>query len=465
MKSIRFWCSEFLRRMKVLACGQTQMYCLAVVICMVIGFTMQILFSQQRILPVYQDVVRFSTWSAEEQEVPSDMKTCQPKEHIMFLKTHKTASSTILNILHRYGDHHNLTFALPIRYQFGYPYLFHSRRVKGFSPDRKQNYHILCHHMRFNLLEVNKVMPKDSFFFSIIRDPVTMAESSFTYYKNASPAFKKVPSFEVFVDNPLMYYNPNKMNNHYARNMLSFDFGFDHNAQFNTTYAKRIVSNVERTFQLILFSEYFDESLVLLKEALCWELDDMVAFKLNFRSKDSVHTLSPQTVEKLKEWNALDWYLYMHFNRTFWQKVEQFGWERMREEVLQLQKKQQELMKECLQGDKPVEANNIQDDSIRPFQYGQAKILGWVLKPDLDPLVKERCKRIITPELQYKDMLNVKQFPLSKHSVNPGSGTKLLLNQTVLLAGKEQGKHDSEMQTRLSQVNQDSNDQPNKAMR
>lgn len=30
--------------------------------------------------------------------------------------------------------------------------------------------------------------------------------------------------------------------------------------------------------------EYFDESLVLLKRELCWDLDDVVYFKLNQRS-------------------------------------------------------------------------------------------------------------------------------------------------------------------------------------
>ena len=37
---------------------------------------------------------------------------------------------------------------------------------------------------------------------------------------------------------------------------------------------------------MVLIMEYFDESLVLLKRELCWELDDVVYFKLNQRSKE-----------------------------------------------------------------------------------------------------------------------------------------------------------------------------------
>lgn len=98
--------------------------------------------SQSSILPVLSSLP------------PSLPRTCQPKRHIVFLKTHKTAGSTILNLLHRYGDKHGLFFALPIKYQFNYPNLFHSRRVKGINSPNRPQYDVLCHHMRFNLPEV-----------------------------------------------------------------------------------------------------------------------------------------------------------------------------------------------------------------------------------------------------------------------------------------------------------------------
>ncbi|XP_050700188.1 galactosylceramide sulfotransferase-like [Eriocheir sinensis] len=39
--------------------------------------------------------------------------SCTPSNHLFFLKTHKCASSTVQNILFRYGYSRNLTFALP----------------------------------------------------------------------------------------------------------------------------------------------------------------------------------------------------------------------------------------------------------------------------------------------------------------------------------------------------------------
>ncbi|XP_068130162.1 galactose-3-O-sulfotransferase 4 isoform X2 [Hyperolius riggenbachi] len=342
-------------------------------------------------------------------EPPSFHRTCQPKRHIVFLKTHKTAGSTILNLLHRYGDTHALIFALPFKYQFNYPNLFHSRRVKGFnSPDRPP-YDILCHHMRFNRPEVRKVMPEDSFYFTILRDPATMAESSFSYYRSVSSAFKKAPSFKAFIAHPSYYYREGERSNHYARNLLWFDLGFNPNAPFTEVLAKAGMRAVESTFNLVLLVEHFDESMILLKEELCWELDDVVTFKLNIRG--SSRQLEKEEVERLRAWNALDWYLYSYFNRTFWEKVEGFGRERMDNEVRQLRERRQQLAELCLEGTEPVGAEDIKEEAIKPFQFGQAKILGWAVRKDLQPNIRSRCVRMVTPELQYKDLLDARQFP------------------------------------------------------
>lgn len=83
--------------------------------------------------------------------------TCQPKSHIFFLKTHKTASSTILNILYRYGESRNFTFALPLNKhsQLFYPYFFASHFVEGVSSRSVKEFNIMCNHMRFRKSEVS----------------------------------------------------------------------------------------------------------------------------------------------------------------------------------------------------------------------------------------------------------------------------------------------------------------------
>ncbi|KAM3910135.1 galactose-3-O-sulfotransferase 4-like [Leptodactylus fuscus] len=344
------------------------------------------------------------------EEPPPSYRTCQPKQHIMFLKTHKTAGSTILNLLHRYGDRNGLVFALPYRYQFNYPNSFQSHRVKGYNASFRQHYDIMCHHMRFNYQEVRKVMPPDTFFFTILRDPAKVTESSFSYYRAVSLAFKKAPNLKAFISHPSRYYRPGERSNHYARNSIWFDLGFNSDAPFTETYVKSGIRAVENIFNLVLLAEYFDESMILLKEELCWDLNDVVTFKLN--SRGTSKALDNEDIEKLREWNKLDWNLYSYFNRTFWDKVEGFGRARMDYEVKKLKEKTQQLAKLCLEGSGPVVAEQIKEDAIKPFQPGKEKILGWAVRKDLPHEVRTRCIRMVTPELQYKDLLDAHQFPV-----------------------------------------------------
>lgn len=85
-----------------------------------------------------------------------------PVTNIMFLKTHKTASSTMLNILYRFSESHNLSVALPKNsmVHLGYPWLFVAHfYVEGMEQNGPQNHHfnVMCNHLRFNFPEVGNV--------------------------------------------------------------------------------------------------------------------------------------------------------------------------------------------------------------------------------------------------------------------------------------------------------------------
>ncbi|XP_068454218.1 galactose-3-O-sulfotransferase 2-like [Clinocottus analis] len=343
--------------------------------------------------------------------------TCHPKSHIVFLKTHKTASSTVLNILYRYGESRNLTFALPLNKhsQLYYPFFFASHFVEGVSSRRVREFHIMCNHMRFRKSEVEKVMPKDTFYFSILRHPVAMMESIFIYYKSI-PAFHKTHSLDNFLDNSWRNYNSSLTSNHYAHNILAFDFGFDNNVAAGAVdleeRASMAIAAITRDFHLILISEYFDESMILLKHALCWSLEDVVSFKLNGRSEQTRHPLLPYTAEKIKRWNALDWRIYLHFNTTFWHNIDsRVGQEQMKKEVYRLRELRAKLANSCLKDGGAVDPSKIKDAGLKPFQYGAAVIEGYNLKPQMDRQTKMKCQRFITPELQYTARLYTQQFP------------------------------------------------------
>ncbi|XP_077137886.1 uncharacterized protein LOC143804026 [Ranitomeya variabilis] len=110
----------------------------------------------KEVLMTLKSRMRSKTDLTEESDARSeqDKKSCQPKNNIFFLKTHKTASSSIMNILFRYGEFHNLTFAFPTHEaHYSYPSFFRASYVNGFSEKTKKIFNIMCHHMRFKITE------------------------------------------------------------------------------------------------------------------------------------------------------------------------------------------------------------------------------------------------------------------------------------------------------------------------
>ncbi|KAH0623966.1 hypothetical protein JD844_007194 [Phrynosoma platyrhinos] len=344
-------------------------------------------------------------------------KACQPSTNVMFLKTHKTASSTVLNILFRFSEKHNLTVALPNGngFHLGYPQLFRATFVEEFKTIG-QNFNVMCNHLRFNAREVRRVMPNDTFYFSILRDPVPLLESSYVYYKSSAPAFRNSKNVNEFLSSPGSYYNLSEKNwNIYAKNNMWFDLGYDNNAAYDEHYVQSVIQDIEQNFHLMLIADYFDESMILLKDTLCWHLDDVVYFKLNARNQNMAHTLNPESKEKVKEWCALDWKLYKHFNDTFWSKIqERMDLKTLYKEVGLLQQRQKELMEMCLLEETAVEGNKVKDQRLKPFQSGLAKILGYNLKQDLDNGTLKICKRMVMPELQFMAYMYSHQFPDKK---------------------------------------------------
>ncbi|XP_039216073.1 galactose-3-O-sulfotransferase 2-like isoform X2 [Crotalus tigris] len=343
-------------------------------------------------------------------------KICQPITDVMFLKTHKTASSTILNILYRFSEKHNLTIALPYGNEphLGYPSPFHASYVEEFKT-LENKFNIMGNHLRFNWQQVRRIMPNNTFYFSVLRHPALLLESSYVYYKTYSPAFRKSKNVNEFLSSPWSYYNMTEQNNMYAKNNMWFDFGYNNNAEYDKSYIQFVLKKIEEIFHLILIADFFDESMILLKDFLCWDLDDVIYFKLNARSQQSIQTLNPENKEKVKEWCALDWELYKHFNKSFWMKIrERMDLKTLYKEVDLLQKRQKELMETCLLEETAIEHYQVKDKKMKPFQGGNAGIMGYNLKQDLDNKTLNICKKMIMPELQYTAHLYNSQFPFKK---------------------------------------------------
>ncbi|XP_030075656.1 galactose-3-O-sulfotransferase 3 isoform X2 [Microcaecilia unicolor] len=354
---------------------------------------------------------------------------------VAFLKTHKTASSTVQNIFFRFAERHNLTVALPhntCEHQFCYPQNFSIRFVHPYTIHPS----IVASHMRLNTSELKRLMPNDTAYVTILREPAAMFESLFSYYNQYCLSFKTVPnaSMDAFLSNPLKYYQPQEKYSMYAHNTLIYDLGGDiDHATEDEGYILDFIKKMESLFSLVMIAEYFDESLVLMRRLFSWDLEDIVYVKLNMRSLESKVNVTSVLSDKIRAWNALDAQLYDHFNATFWEKIRQLGIGCVQKEVDQLRQAREQLARQCFGGSpQPRLAAQIRNKDLRPWQpSNKVSIVGY----DLPAVAgSELCLKLVMPEKQYTKYLLKKQGI----KVRQKMGHRTLLPAKSLTRGQSQ---------------------------
>ena len=137
------------------------------------------------------------------EELPEDIVSsnqCQKKTKIAFLKTHKCASSSVQNILMRFGLNNGLNFVLPSAGNYLGRYVKYSRAMIANTPWDKVglDYDIFCLHTIWNHQEVEDTLgPGKVTYITIMRDPVELFESLWSYANLATYYNMDLESFAL----------------------------------------------------------------------------------------------------------------------------------------------------------------------------------------------------------------------------------------------------------------------------
>uniref|UniRef100_W5LIL4 Galactosylceramide sulfotransferase-like n=1 Tax=Astyanax mexicanus TaxID=7994 RepID=W5LIL4_ASTMX len=344
---------------------------------------------------------------------------------VAFLKTHKTGSSTVQNLLFRLGEKEKATFAFPYyTYQFSYPERFRAEFVDELPEDSSQ-FDLLCSHMRLDLNQLKKVMPLNAILITILREPLRTFESVFSYYTSSVHAFSRAKeiaarpenkgrtALSVFLDDPESLWDPKVPSNHLAKNPMSFDMGLN-NEEWNASWPEDLY-RLEEAFDLVMIAEHFDESLVLLGALLGLEPQDLAYVQMNTRHASDVTALDEDSRVKLRSWNALDSLLYDFFLQEFWIKAEHYGLNRLKAGVAELKASTEKIRNNCVSRS-AVPPSEL-EDLVRPWQTDTATILGYEVQKNLSLEDQGFCVRLVLPELQYHSHLYFQQYGRDMRSV------------------------------------------------
>lgn len=187
----------------------------------------------------------------------------------------------------------------------------------------------------------------DAKYFSIVRDPVDLFISMWDYY-DFSAAFKMdLETFASKTSNAFKKRTDRRVKKQEGHNMMLADFGLPVRSLDNEPAVAAKIAQIEADFDLIMVMEQFDESLVLLRELLCWDWDDMTYFKLNSWQDVRRSPLSPDGRARLKTWLWGDYLLYNHFKKRFDEKLRKYG-DNMKHDLKMLRSLNQDIEMDCI---------------------------------------------------------------------------------------------------------------------
>ena len=228
---------------------------------------------------------------------------CDPKTKIGFLKTHKCASTTMQNILLRYGRANKLNFVLSAKG----PHLnqnvpFKRSMIRETLWEKAGlEYDMFLLHSIWNHNEIANTLSDhgDAFYFSTIRNPVELFRS-FWDYISLDRKYNK--SIEEYALSAVKDTNTTLQKRPFGFNQILHDFGLPYKDMNNRKKIYDKIKEIDEMFDLILIAdkEYINDSIILLKDALCWEYQDMISFQLNSKNEKLVTPMSARAYQALK---------------------------------------------------------------------------------------------------------------------------------------------------------------------
>ena len=233
----------------------------------------------------------------------------------------------------------NFTFA-PIKGQNP-----RTTRVTGYKQVKAYwgGFNMLVNHARYDRAEMDKLVPNATYI-TILRNPVDHFISAFIYYNYS----KQVGlSFSNDLLSKFFSVEANFAKLKFGRSQASDGIAYDLSFKAKGNRQDQILK-LNREFDLVLLSEYFDESLLLLKKLLCWEIDDLLYLPIRKHSTryDVLYNISDEIRAGILEHNRVDADLYHYFNRTFWEKVNSYG-ASFDEDLKDLRNRLNQLQIEC----------------------------------------------------------------------------------------------------------------------
>ena len=240
---------------------------------------------------------------------------------------------------------HNFT---ALKGMMQYPHPNRVLELLGLTPDsHNRQFDAKVLHGGFNEKVLSKIMKNDTVYVTTVREPFEQFKSFYLYRYHMQ---KPIAVLQREIEDMILTSQPSPEKNYFRsfqntqykklENTMFRYFCYDYNTSlFNKTYAKGIISHINSIFSVIVVDKY-DESLLLLKRQLCWDIKNIIFITHKNASYSKKGEKSPKEAT-LREYHRniseLDYDLYHYFSQIHDEQVKKHG-EDFRDELKEYQR-------------------------------------------------------------------------------------------------------------------------------
>lgn len=186
---------------------------------------------------------------------------------------------------------------------------------------------------------IDQYLPKPSTYMAFLREPVSRVISLYDYSKGNSTAYYHQQaiskSLEDFVLNTDLMELDNGQVRFIAGDKQDYFINRTPCGAVDQSLLEQAINNIEKKFSFVGLTEYFDPSMLLLKELMGWS--SCLYLRRNITSKQEKTVVSQELKDKIKEKNHLDVALYEYVEKRLKLQLQQAGLDQA--EVIQKFKK------------------------------------------------------------------------------------------------------------------------------
>lgn len=299
---------------------------------------------------------------------------------LAFIKTHRTGSSSIANIIYRLGDERSLSFLLPTGDEaqaLGWPGPFPGPDLEA-KPTH--SFDIICNEAVFAEEHMRRFLKPSPLFFTVLRQPLSQLQSSFEFFN--PPCGNDWDARMVWLEKVMQTQDPSEelgpqgsdlvaqFRNSQAHDLGWYErqghsIGFDQDDKAINTWLEEI----HESLGFVMLTEYFNEGLVLLGRKLGLQVRDLAHVRLQSggegEGRNHSGGFTPEQARRVEGLAHVDVLLYSRFNRTFWHAWDQAGgYDELDGELQELRFRNEALEDACSKKNEQVCSGKFRMDSV-----------------------------------------------------------------------------------------------------